>query len=327
MLDWLWTLLTLVSGWKLLQFVRWLAFGPAVSMPPPPRAHRIRREPRFLEDNFTPVEKGWRFACAEKSHARTEEETGPTDEQLMFGEPAGRQIWYFDEVESKKGGQKEKGEEKQQSVTMDHKFNARVNPNSADKPFREQKVNEWTADKKTEHAVPDHGSTPTTAYEAAFKGLEFYQMLQCEDGHWAGDYGGPHFLMPGLIITCYISGQIDTILGKHRLRAMSTYLRNHQQEDGGWGTHIESPSTMFGSVLSYVSLRLCGVPANDPTCARALKFIHTHGGALFTASWAKFWLSALGVYDWRGVNRYVSVCVSMCVCVYVCVSMCVGVCV
>ncbi|KAJ1476743.1 hypothetical protein T484DRAFT_1823886, partial [Baffinella frigidus] len=52
------------------------------------------------------------------------------------------------------------------------------------------------------------------------------------------------FLMPGLII--------------------STYLRNHQQEDGGWGTHIESPSTMFGTSLSYVSLRLLGVPASDP---------------------------------------------------------------
>lgn len=30
-------------------------------------------------------------------------------------------------------------------------------------------------------------------------------MLQCEDGHWAGDYGGPMFLMPGLIFACYIT--------------------------------------------------------------------------------------------------------------------------
>lgn len=29
--------------------------------------------------------------------------------------------------------------------------------------------------------------------------------LQCEDGHWAGDYGGPMFLMPGLIFACYIT--------------------------------------------------------------------------------------------------------------------------
>ncbi|XP_034695780.1 lupeol synthase-like [Vitis riparia] len=29
-------------------------------------------------------------------------------------------------------------------------------------------------------------------------------------------------------------------------------------EDGGWGLHIEGPSTMFGTVLNYVTLRLLG---------------------------------------------------------------------
>lgn len=36
-----------------------------------------------------------------------------------------------------------------------------------------------------------------TAIEAAQKGMEFYSCLQAEDGHWAGDYGGPLFLLPG----------------------------------------------------------------------------------------------------------------------------------
>ena len=36
-----------------------------------------------------------------------------------------------------------------------------------------------------------------TAPEAALKGMEFYHLLQAEDGHWAGDYGGPLFLLPG----------------------------------------------------------------------------------------------------------------------------------
>jgi hypothetical protein len=40
-----------------------------------------------------------------------------------------------------------------------------------------------------------HTETPE---EAARKGIQFYQMLQCEDGHWAVDYGGPMFLMPGV---------------------------------------------------------------------------------------------------------------------------------
>lgn len=36
-----------------------------------------------------------------------------------------------------------------------------------------------------------------SAAEAARKGMRFYAALQAEDGHWAGDYGGPLFLLPG----------------------------------------------------------------------------------------------------------------------------------
>lgn len=36
-----------------------------------------------------------------------------------------------------------------------------------------------------------------TAADAALKGMNFYSHLQAEDGHWAGDYGGPLFLLPG----------------------------------------------------------------------------------------------------------------------------------
>lgn len=42
------------------------------------------------------------------------------------------------------------------------------------------------------------GSTAAhTAVDAALKGMHFYSHLQAEDGHWAGDYGGPLFLLPG----------------------------------------------------------------------------------------------------------------------------------
>lgn len=36
-----------------------------------------------------------------------------------------------------------------------------------------------------------------TARAAALNGITFYVGLQAEDGHWAGDYGGPLFLLPG----------------------------------------------------------------------------------------------------------------------------------
>lgn len=66
-----------------------------------------------------------------------------------------------------------------------------------------------------------------------------------------------------------------------------------QNKDGGWGLHIEGPSTMFGSVLSYVTLRLLGEGADDGEGAmtRGRKWIHDHGSATAITSWGKMWLS------------------------------------
>lgn len=71
-----------------------------------------------------------------------------------------------------------------------------------------------------------------SAKEAAVNAAHFYCKLQAEDGHWAGDYGGPLFLMPGLVIVCYITG---TSLEPEQKKEMIRYLRSVQCPDGGWG--------------------------------------------------------------------------------------------
>ena len=175
----------------------------------------------------------WAFASDTESHAISNKEYPDTE---LTGSSAGRQIWY-----------KKSGSDATPS------FSADKNPNSADLLLRNQMRGKWAG------AIPNDKSVPSSAREASIKALSFYQMLQCEDGHWAGDYGGPMFLMPGLITTLYIT---KAPFSADKKIAMITYLKNHQQEDGGWGTHIECASTMFGSVLSYVSLRLLG---EEPT--------------------------------------------------------------
>ncbi|KAL4629206.1 hypothetical protein ACB092_05G291200 [Castanea dentata] len=124
------------------------------------------------------------------------------------------------------------------------------------------------------------------------------------DGHWPGDYGGPMFLIPGLVITLSITGALNTVLSKEHIRDICRYLYNHQNKDGGWGLHIEGPSTMFGTTLNYVTLRLLGEGAEDGLEAmeQAWKWILDHGGATAITSWWKMWLSVLGVYEWSGNN-------------------------
>eukprot|EP00058_Branchiostoma_floridae_P020672 XP_002606162.1 hypothetical protein BRAFLDRAFT_92029 [Branchiostoma floridae] len=116
-----------------------------------------------------------------------------------------------------------------------------------------------------------------TAREAVRNGMKFYSKLQTEDGHWAGDYGGPLFLMPGLVIVCHVT---KARLSEPQRLEMIRYLRSVQLPDGGWGLHIEDHSTVFGTALNYVTLRLLGVPADDKDVVRARNCLHAKGRLL-----------------------------------------------
>jgi lanosterol synthase len=138
-----------------------------------------------------------------------------------------------------------------------------------------------------------------TPLDCASNAVTFYSKIQAVDGHWANDYGGPMFLMPGLIVTCYISG---TVLPEPHRREIIVYLSNIQARDGGWGLHIECPSNIFGTAMTYVAMRLLGLPREDERLQRARQFLLANGGARGIPTWGKFWLAALGCYEWSGLN-------------------------
>ncbi|TFK25581.1 lanosterol synthase [Coprinopsis marcescibilis] len=138
-----------------------------------------------------------------------------------------------------------------------------------------------------------------TPYEAARNGYEFYKNLQSDDGHWAGEYGGPMFLFPCTVIGSYVAHMAFTL--QERLE-MIRYLINHKNSDGGWGLHIEGPSTVFGTGMNYVAIRLLGMKADHPIAVGARECLHKLGGAAAVPAWGKFFFSLLGVYDWAGNN-------------------------
>ncbi|KAI5659183.1 hypothetical protein M9H77_27976 [Catharanthus roseus] len=175
------------------------------------------------------------------------------------------------------------------------------------------------------------------------RALGFYSTIQAEDGHWPGDWSGPLFLLPGLIISLHVMDAVETILSEEHQREICRYLFNHQPTlaaavggkrkhgcplglscqnrtflhdyqmqrslrrsylccscsfltttlngDGGWGLHIEGHSTMFGTALNYVSLRLLGekVDGRDGDMEKARKWIIDHGGLSFVPSWVAGW--------------------------------------
>ena len=141
---------------------------------------------------------------------------------------------------------------------------------------------------------------PSTPKEAAQNAIRHFSNFQLPPGNWACEYGGPMFLMPGLVVTWYVT---ETPIPEHVRTEIKRYLYARQHpEDGGWSLHIEGKSSVFGTAMNYVVMRILGASEEDPRMIKARGTLHRLGGAIAGPHWTKFWLSVLGVMDWSCVN-------------------------
>ncbi|KAF3432237.1 hypothetical protein FNV43_RR26976 [Rhamnella rubrinervis] len=151
----------------------------------------------------------------------------------------------------------------------------------------------------------DEEITYEIADKAMRRGINFWSALQSPQGHWPAQNSGVMYFIPPLVFCFYITGTLHTIINEHHRREMLRYMYCHQNEDGGWGLHIEGPSMMMCTVFNYLAMRILGEGPDgglDNACSRARKWILDRGGAIYSASWGKTWMSILGVYDWEGSN-------------------------
>ncbi|KAH7564798.1 hypothetical protein JRO89_XS09G0030200 [Xanthoceras sorbifolium] len=214
----------------------------------------------------------------------------------------GRQIWEFDP----EAGSPQEVAEVEEARQNFYENRHQVKP-SSDLLWRLQFLRE----KNFKQAIPQvkvkggeeiKYETATTALRRA---THFFTALQSNDGHWPAENAGPMYFLPPFVMCLYITGHLNTVFTVEHRKEILRYLYNHQNEDGGWGIHVESHSSMFGTVFSYICMRILGLGPDDGennACSRARKWILDHGGVTYVPSWGKNWLSILGVFEWSGVN-------------------------
>ncbi|KAH7515220.1 hypothetical protein FEM48_Zijuj10G0003900 [Ziziphus jujuba var. spinosa] len=214
----------------------------------------------------------------------------------------GRQIWEFDPDAGT-------DEERAQVEDARRHFNNNLHHVKANNDLlwrlqmlREKKFKQTIPAVKVEEGEEITYEKATTATRRA---VHFYSALQASDGHWPAENAGPLFFLPPLVICLYVIGHLNSVLTREHRVEILRYIYNHQQEDGGWGFHIESPSCMFSTAMSYICMRLLGEGpegGQDNACARARKWILDHGGVTYIPSWGKAWLAILGLIDYDGLN-------------------------
>ncbi|KAL5547396.1 hypothetical protein UlMin_007083 [Ulmus minor] len=214
----------------------------------------------------------------------------------------GRQIWEFDPD----AGTPEERAEVEKARRHFYQDRFQVKP-SADLLWRFQLLRE----KKFKQRIPEvkiiegEEITYEKATSAVRRAAHFYSALQANDGHWPAENAGPLFFVPPLVMALYITGHLNSVFTSEHRKEILRYIYNHQNQDGGWGLHIEGHSIMFCTVLNYICMRILGEGPDgglDNACERARKWILDHGGVTHIPSWGKTWLSILGVFEWTGSN-------------------------
>ncbi|KAK7359688.1 hypothetical protein VNO77_01651 [Canavalia gladiata] len=126
------------------------------------------------------------------------------------------------------------------------------------------------------------------------RAVRYLSAIQTSDGHWPAQISGPLFFIPYLVISLYVTEHLDSIFSEEHRKEILRYMYCHQNEDGGWGLHIEGHSIMLCTTLSYICMRIFGEGPDgglNNACAKARKWIHDHGGVTHLPSWGKSWLS------------------------------------
>lgn len=177
----------------------------------------------------------------------------------------------------------------------------------------------WVYNRSDDHLVSDPPSNYTkyqlelesfdapkfplakSPFEAAKNAFSFLSYIQEPgSGTFPCQYSGPMFMLVGYVVAKYYTG---TPFSEEETIEITRYLVNRAHPvDGGWGLHTYDKSTVFGTTMNYIILRILGLGRDHPAVVKARTKLHSLGDARGNPHWGKCYLALLNLYDWSGVN-------------------------
>jgi squalene-hopene/tetraprenyl-beta-curcumene cyclase len=142
---------------------------------------------------------------------------------------------------------------------------------------------EWTAGSQLDSAI-------ATAVDALLQ-------QQSLEGSWQFELEADCTIPAEYIMMMHFLGEIDEPLQAK----IAVYLRNHQEEHGGWPLYHGGDFNISCSVKVYFALKLAGDRPEEPHMVRARAAILRHGGAAATNVFTRIALALFGQIPWRGV--------------------------
>jgi lanosterol synthase len=143
-------------------------------------------------------------------------------------------------------------------------------------------------------------TNPPEARGPLARAVEHLASIQHDGGFWEGEMVWNTMLLSQWVIVQKIVGRP---IGEERRRRILRSYEVTRLADGSWPMHGEGEGYVFFTALAYVALRLLGLPPEHPLIAPARVWLHaTPDRVLGIASWGKFWLSMLGLYEYEGMN-------------------------
>ena len=147
-------------------------------------------------------------------------------------------------------------------------------------------------------AVAENAAPDLTAVASAIAASQKWMLdQQYPEGYWCAEFEADTTLESYFIIFKWMWGHRD----HPKIPKYARVIMEAQLPQGGWPIYEGGPTEISVSVLSYLALKLAGIPATHPDMIRARDAILKLGGATAANTYSKYHMAFFGQYDWNHV--------------------------